>query len=716
MRTRTMRQGLFIAAGSLLCYLLGIFAVQSALSTSPGTVQADHILMQSQPGKLLHTSSASTLPTAVNNDEEVVYLDVNGYLRIWDPVPDPNEPITLTWVSPIGGWRDFALADFNLDGDMEIVAVGGENDSGRLTIYDPIILDKNAINVDRITNDIPWDILYEAPLLGRPILVNTGDFNLAIPGEEIAFVFALNDEDKLDSDDKTRISFLQALIEDGSELPDGRAWESAADDVDFGNTWERLTLGDLDADEQAEIVLVDDGVGVVRIYRLDGRTPVKIYENESGNRPWQDATVAAFIPSSLQQVALARSSTVGSSTFWVLYYNPGDETGFSDSYHEFLLPPPRVIFHGDVNNNGDDELFLLRQVPNATLPNSPRLIMRNAGDDLDMPIFEQLLDPDNGYRAGAAGDIDGDSRAEVVVMRDNKIRAYTAPESSAAALPDFSPPVTTDQRTIHVGNLDRNGYLQLPRLGVTTIDPQNESVPESLVMGEVIAESSNIIVRNANAENVPDPIAFTLSATDDPEWLILNERSGNTQAEIPVGFDARFLQSGSYSTQILITTSDLTVRNMPVAIDVTLNVRPGLAPAEYAVTAVYPCTKPVVPQEYLLALNGPDNLAFSAQIMAGQAAESGDVGDADGAAIHVAALTGPAVIWPTEASWVTASSPNILPATVKLVFDPTQLPAGTELGHATLELVFFNTDGRQERNVDLTLTCAHPIYLPLVAR
>ena len=41
---------------------------------------------------------------------------------------------------------------------------------------------------------------------------------------------------------------------------------------------------------------------------------------------------------------------------------------------------------------------------------------------------------DNGYRAGAAGDIDGDSRDEIVIMRDNKIRTY--PDANVSTICD----------------------------------------------------------------------------------------------------------------------------------------------------------------------------------------------------------------------------------------------------------------------------------------
>lgn len=35
-----------------------------------------------------------------NSDDEVVYIDPSGYIRVYDPVGEPK----VTWVSPEGGW------------------------------------------------------------------------------------------------------------------------------------------------------------------------------------------------------------------------------------------------------------------------------------------------------------------------------------------------------------------------------------------------------------------------------------------------------------------------------------------------------------------------------------------------------------------------------------------------------------------------------------
>ncbi|MCB0185083.1 MAG: VCBS repeat-containing protein, partial [Caldilineaceae bacterium] len=99
-------------------------------------------------------NEAAVNEAAVNEDAEVVYLDSNGFIRVWEPQPPTNES-AVAWVSPEGGWRDLTLADVNGDGDLEILAVGGEAYTGRLVIYDPV-LTEGAIVPDQIINTIPW--------------------------------------------------------------------------------------------------------------------------------------------------------------------------------------------------------------------------------------------------------------------------------------------------------------------------------------------------------------------------------------------------------------------------------------------------------------------------------------------------------------------------------------------------------------------------------
>jgi hypothetical protein len=90
-----------------------------------------------------------------------------------------------------------------------------------------------------------------------------------------------------------------------------------------------------------------------------------------------------------------------------------------------------------------------------------RLIIRDYRNNDTVPIgmSEALLDGDNGYSGGAAGDIDGDGRSEIVLVRDIRIRIYGEPERSDLREELFT---LTDGNSVRVGNLDAAGLTRAP--------------------------------------------------------------------------------------------------------------------------------------------------------------------------------------------------------------------------------------------------------------
>ncbi len=627
---------------------------------------------------------------STNIDEEIVYLDTAGFIRALEPQVTTGQQ-AVQWVSPVGGWRDFALADFNGDGDAEIVAVGGDSTSGRLTIYDPVIA-SGRIDATRVINGIPWGILYETQLPGAPLLVSAGDLVPTIAGNEIAYVLALNPADRLDPDDLSRLLILQQTA--GSS--DGSDWQVEIDFVDFGNEWDRLALGDLDNSAGEEIVLVDRD-GFTRVYLISGLKQLKILDLESGARPWQDGIVAQWVPGSLQELLLIRSAGSG-ATFWSFYYNPGDPANFSDGYSALYVPIPRLLFAGDINNNGDDELFFLRTVP-TNLVTQPHLFMLNAGTDT-LPVFEHRLDVDNGYLGGAAGDTDGDGRAEVTIMRNNNVRVYTDPESNGTQMVNNVLTAFSDSRTIHLANLDRNGVVATPQLATSATQ-----LVQSLSSG---ADPSSISFNLTNTSSgAPGAISFAAHVVGNLPWLAVSPSSGVTPATVTVTFDPRNLPAGVYTATLAINSSNDQVLDLPLTVGVTATVREGLRTNPELLSYVTSsCDADSAPQAQSITLTGPSGQTFAAQIVAA-------TGNAAGPVPLQASAAG--IEWPSAVGWVTASSPNVLPTTMVLTFFPA---AVTETrSRATLQLTFFDAQSRQTRSLALSLFCAtEQIFLPLVAR
>src|SRR5690242_10517651 len=97
--------------------------------------------------------------TPTHPDSEIIFIDGDGFIRVLDTTRVGSNPL-VEWVSPTANWSDFAVGDFNNDGDMEIAAIGGDETRGKLAVYDPVVA-SGPIDPSKVINGIPWATLYE---------------------------------------------------------------------------------------------------------------------------------------------------------------------------------------------------------------------------------------------------------------------------------------------------------------------------------------------------------------------------------------------------------------------------------------------------------------------------------------------------------------------------------------------------------------------------
>lgn len=622
-----------------------------------------------------------------NNDAELVYLDANGFIRVFDSTTAANSA-NVQWVSPVGGWVDIAVGDFNGDGDSEIAAVKGTTGSGLLTVYDPVIV-TGAVVPNQLYNGIPWRILYQTPLDGTPYLVATGDLDPNVAGAEILYVTRLNTEDADEANDETALITLHA------SAPAGSAWAALAQQT-TGQIPLQITVGNLDGGGPDEMVFVHKS-GTLEIYRLTAPTFTRIVNWESKSQEWRATVIARFFSFGLPGLVTSRAASPGAASFRVFVYDERENGLFRDAHSEFFLPAPERLFVGDITGNGDEEVFFLRTVP-GNVTTIPRLAMRNRGAD-NPPAFEETLDTDNGYQSGVAADVDGDGRAEVVVMRNNKIRIYTQPESNKT-FTETTPPVVTNSRTIVAGNLDRNGYLRTPTFSVTPAKLEGD-----LAAGE---QSAQGVLSLTNA-GFGGALPFTFQVDGQPTWLRLSVVAGQTPATFTAVFDARLLAAGVYSTTIQISSSNSQVNNAPLALPVKLTVRNGLVPRTFdLILTPTNCAADAADQVIDLPIDGPPGMTFVARILAAAT-------EADTAAATEPTAAAAGLDWPSAVPWVAAQSPNSAPTTMQLTFRPQLVTTG--FVKATLELTAVDSKGTQTRRIPLGVLCTQTkLYLPLVTR
>jgi hypothetical protein len=397
--------------------------------------------------------------TGPDKSDEIVYIDSNGFIRVLDPYQSENSAV-VQWRSPDGGWYDAALGDFNADGDAEIAAVGAVTDSTgtettRLAIFDPVVA-SGEIDPDQRINGIPWATLYTKTLPAPAenafgIAVGSFSPNESTSGITDGIVIGVVLPDTGDDElTPSRVTLLSATS------GDGRNWETRFS-RDFSNEWALIRAGNINNTGLDEVVLVDEGKSSLAAYRIDNGMSDeedRIFVNGSESRKWNDAIVANSWEQ-MNQLVGARNAPIPLPAFLIFQYQNADDE-WIDLYAESFVPSPLRLFAADVNASGDEEIFILRDVPSDNTVR-PRLFMRHLGFDVVNP-FESMLDSDNGYRAGAGGDIYGDDggKDEIVVIRDNFIRIYTEPESNQNHLVFGR---TTNVRTVVVGDLDANGFV-----------------------------------------------------------------------------------------------------------------------------------------------------------------------------------------------------------------------------------------------------------------
>ncbi len=670
--------------------------------------------------------------------QEIVYIDANGVIRVldWQTTGGP----LVDWASDLDkntdgsvhgtGFRSFTLGDVNNDGDNEIIGIRGGSTDGELVVYDPVVAPGQSLSVGQKTpNGIPWAKLYDVTLKGKPVLVNAGNYDVNVPGDEIAYLFELNTADKKDPTDVQRMVILKAT----TATPTGRDWQEHAEKT-FSNNWQTLASGNFDGTGADELVMVDEDTtgGELNVYRVDSGIGRIGRAKGSDSAPWKNATFLQWDGSGKKELVAVREGN-GLPSFYVWQWN-GDNQEFKELHNEVFDPGPRFVFGADINGDKKQEAFMIRNIPSKQ--GLARLIPRGDEQSKIPSELEQELDSDNGYGAGAGGDIDGDGREEVILIRNNKMLVFERPESTKASA---TRTVTTNRRSIEIGDLDKNGFASGPQFCAT-----KSKIDGQLPVGIVGPSVFDLQLTNCGSTD-----ATPFSITGLPSWFQVTAATGQTPSTIGYNFNAQSLAPGVYTTTISIDSSAAVV-NKPFKITISLTVTGAQVtpnPASVLFNVFGECistTTTIMTQtvnmvgspgvKYTAAVvNSPDmaaaQAALSGPIDRGYINEQGQlvVRDAAGHDATVASVgpmevsaSGLQSVWPSGTEWLTATSKSdIIPDTLTLNANP-QVHPEVDRKQALVVIVADARAGVPPDNIRIipvTLLCTRSqLRLPYVAR
>jgi len=458
-------------------------------------------------------------------DDELVLLESNGRIKVVDPyVPSGYQEID--WQSDSTGWTAVTVGDFNGDGDEEILATKG----GQARLFDPVV-QPGQEEVDGQWNISSPYVWYE---------MATGDID-ADGRDEIVLLRSDNAPGNVKS---------HILVYDGNAA--GTSW-TLRKDLKYGTRWDDVALGDVNADGRDDIGLIRDEDKRLLIFN-----PVNwsTLHEASYNFVWLDLEIInthKVSGTDKTEIALSRKGVLGYLDS-VLVFRWVSGTTLEDAWGGKFYPYFNDIEGADLNGDGDAELIMYRNTSDPVL----NLVARNPSGAA-MRTFEPsgANNPGGGWLNLEAGDLDGDGKDEVILVRSSKYRVYDMPEASD----HFYEVTGSFKGSFAVGNVDGTGVVAGPVLGVnpTTLSFSFEGINPP---------AQSVLISNVGQGN---EFTWTATVTQGADWLSVSPSSGTTPQTLSVSVDGTALSSGTYQGQIRIDAEE-GVSESPQYVNVTLTV------------------------------------------------------------------------------------------------------------------------------------------------
>ncbi len=519
-------------------------------------------------------------PAGYHHDQ-VVVLTTAGQIVVTDVVPQAGM-VVANWNSGTDtGWEYIAAGDFKGDGHESIVAIGGN----RLKVFDPFPQPgQTAVTFERT---LTTGGVYER--------IATGDFNKDGRDEIVATATAytpgyVNQLWVYDVTSSMPVYFEQ-----------------------FASSWQAITTGDFNGDGYDDLALVRNVAGqpsLVKVY--NGRDWSVIAEAGYGY-PWITVAAGRLLGASQpDKLALLRTGVEANldSLIMLNVASGGFSDVFPGQYGNFrYFPNFTSLALGNLALDGYDQIFMLRDPVEAG-----RVGLLMASPAVIPPRWIEIPLETGGaaWKQVRTGDLNGDGRVEVVILRGDRFRVYTQiwqNDNYVEVTGNFrTPPAGTDWPVMVLANLDGPGIPAGPTLSVTP-----GSLSFDLNYGAVSP------VRTLNVVNAGTAASFQWQAevTQGSAWLRIDPASGTTPGQIAVTVLTNIMPS-SYTGNIRVSATDPSVRNSPVDIPVTYQLTgTGLlvTPSRLDFDVEWGQPGPSLPVS--IAIGGAGQTQWTAEVLAG---------------------------------------------------------------------------------------------------
>jgi hypothetical protein len=456
-------------------------------------------------------------------DEELVLLRGNGRVTIADPYI-PGGCSQVAWQSDNTGWSGVVVGDFNGDGDQEILA----SNDGQAQVFDPVVQPGQvAVNGEwTLSSPHRW---YD---------MDTGD----VDGDGRDEVVLLRSDTAVDTPS-------QLLLYDGN--PAGTAW-CLTRQLSHGALWDDVALGDVNGDGRDDVGLIRPDDKLLLILNPDGWIPL---HEQQYDFTWLDLEMidaeTETIGGRRMELALSRKGVLGMFDSALIFRWVG-VNNLADVWGGKFYPYFTDIEAADLNGDGDDELVMYR----PTIQPVIHLVARNPRGQ-NMRAFEPVgaFDPGGEWLELEAGDVDGDGRDEVVLVRGTRYRIYGSPEADDTFV-DVS---GSFRGSFAIANVDGPGIAAGPTLGVS---------PSTLsfTFEGAVPAAQPVLISDAGEGG---EMGWTAVVTQGFDWLSVAPDVGTTPTTVYVSVEPSLLANGTYQGTIRVE-ADPEIGGSPHYLDVTL--------------------------------------------------------------------------------------------------------------------------------------------------